>query len=183
MPNSINIPYSPGQVPTGVDGLPRFLADEFRRIQEALVAQPVALSVDETGDYTVGTVANWVRAFVGATPGWDVPGGNFDSTTGIWTCPQSGLYSITSELEVSPYGLGNKNYYAGIRIYRDSGGVITYRETTDGGVDNVPLGVTLAGLIPLLQGDQLAIEMTIVHETFVGTAPYDIGWQVLAVST
>ena len=183
MPNSINIPYTPGQVPTGVDGLPRFLADEFRRIQEALIAQPVAMAVDETGDYAVGTVENWVRVFVGATPSWDVPGGNFDSVTGIWTCPQSGLYSLDANLKVEPYGAGNKNYFAGVRIEIDRGGVITYKETTDGGVDNIPLGVQLAGLIPLLQGDKLAVEMTIVHETFVGTAPYDIGWQILAVST
>lgn len=182
MTRSIKLPYQPNIVPTDPAELPRWLDVELNKISLALVAQPVAMAIDETGDYVVYTFPNWGRVFVGVAPSWDVPGGNFDTATAIWTCPQSGLYSLDANLKVEPYGSGNKNYFAGVRIYRDSGGVITYKETTDGGVDNIPLGVQLAGLVPLLQGDQLAVEMTIVHETFVGTAPYDIGWQILWVA-
>jgi len=182
MPKSLPYVYKPDPSPYTLDDVPRYLEQELNRIAQALIAQPVAMAVEEVGDYIVYTFPNWVRVFVGVAPSWDVPGGDFDSATGYWTCPQRGLYSIDANLEVQPYGSGNKNYYAGVRIYRDAGGVITYNETTDGGVDDIPLGVNLSGLIPLDQGDILAVEITIVHETFVGTAPYDIGWQILRVS-
>ena len=144
MPKSLELPYYPNPVPTDPARLQQYLFDELNKIKTAFVAQPVALSVEEIDTYAVVTAPNWVVAFIGETPTWDVPGG-FDSVTGLWTCPQSGLYSADVQLEVAPFGAGNKQYYAGVRLYRDSGGAITYKETTDGGDDSVPLGVTLAG--------------------------------------
>jgi hypothetical protein len=182
MTRSLKEPYYPNPVPTDPARLQQYLFDEFNKIKDALVPQPVALAIEETDTYVVGTLPNWVQAFVGGTPAWDVPGGSFDSVTGFWTCPQQGLYSADIQLKVEPFGSGNKQYYAGVRLYKDSGGVVEYRETTDGGDDAVPLGVTLSGLLPLLQGDILGVEFTIVHDQFTGVADYNIGWQMLRVS-
>lgn len=182
MVKSVIPAYVPNIVPSGVEDLPRFLNEELERIRQAMQAQPVALAVEEVGDFAVTQIVTWERAFIGATPAWDIPGGNFDSATAQWTCPQTGLYSIDVQLEVAPFGAGNKNYYAGIRIYHLSGQTVDYRESSDGGVDNVPLGVNMAGLVPLTQGDVVAVDMTVVHDTWVGVAPYDIGWQMLSVS-
>ena len=178
MAKSLPIDYIPEPTPYTPDDIPRYLEQELNKIREALIAQAVALAVNESGTETVTTVPNWQFLFIGQTPTWDVPGGNFDPTTGFWTCPQSGLYSINASMEVQPFGLGNKFYYAGIRVYRDRGGVITYEESTDGGDDAVPLGVTIAIMVPLQQGDILGVESTIVHDQFVGDVDYTARWQI-----
>jgi hypothetical protein len=182
MSRSISIPYQPNIVPTDPNELPRWLDVELNKIALALIAQPVAMAVKDEGPVIIGPAINWQTLFIGNSPDWDVPGGDFNSTTGEWTCPESGLYSIDLQMEVAPFGLGNKNYYAGIAVVIDSGGTITRYESTDGGDDNIPLGVSLSGLAPLLQGDVLHTEGTIVHENQTGTVDVKIGWQVLNVS-
>ena len=184
MPKSIPLPYHPNPVPSQLDDVPRYLYDELVRIKEAFIEQPTAMAIETSFDYTVTTVLIWDRIFNDGVvvPTWDIPGGGFDNTTGEWTCPQDGLYSIDVQMTVQPYGAGNKDYYAGLRLYKDSGGVVEYRETTDGGDDAIPLGVTLSGLIPLLQGDVLAVDAAVVHDQFVGTTTVDVGWQILRQS-
>ena len=175
--------YDPNPVPSNLDDIPRFLFEELERIKVALYAQPVALSINETGTWAVTTVVTWETLFIGETPGWEVPGGGFDSTTGIWTCPQAGLYDFGLQAEIEPFGGGNKNYYAGLRLFvRHPDLSIDTYESTDGGADDVPLGVSLSGLIPLVSGDELLAEMTIVHEIFVGSVNYEARMQILRES-
>jgi hypothetical protein len=180
MSKSLSIDYQPEPTPYTIEDLPRYVEQELNKIAQALenASQPVALSVDEQGNFLVTTIVTWVQVLIGETAGWDVPGGSWDPTTGIYTVPQQGLYSVNAQLEVSPFGAGNKTYYAGLRLYRDRGGVVEFVESTDGGDDAIPLGVTISGLLPLLQGDRLGLEMTIVHDQFSGTAPYNVAMQI-----
>lgn len=182
MPRSLSVPYYPNPTPLDAEDLPRYLEDEVRRIREAMIAQPVAMTVDEIDSIVVTTDINWLQVFIGETADWDVPGGSWDPTTGVWTCPQSGLYSTDLQAEIQPFGAGNKNYYAGIAITRDRGGALLRWENTDGGDDAIPLGVTLSGLVPYLQGDKIHAELTVVHDQFVGVADYKISMQLLRVS-
>ena len=184
MSRSLPLPYNPNPVPSNRDDLPRYIYDELVRIKESFIAQPTALAIEDSFDYPVTTVLTWERMFDGGVvvPTWDVPGGGFDNTTGEWTCPQYGLYSVNVQMTVQPYGSGNKDYYAGLRLYIDRGGIIEYRESTDGGDDAIPLGVTLNGLLPIQQGDVLAVDAAVVHDIFVGVAPVDIAWQILRQS-
>jgi len=182
VPRSLVEPYYPHPAPDNPADLNRYIYLELIRIAEAIRAQPVALTVMEADDYTVGSVPAWTQVFLGADPDWDVPGGNFDPITGDGTCSQSGLYTLSAQLEVEPYGSGNKNYYAGIQVRIDRDAVITIHESTDGGVDNIPLGVSLSGQVPLLAGDIVSTYIDIVHETFTGVAPYEVNLQLLRVS-
>ena len=100
MSRSVVIPYTPNIVPSDPIDLPRYLDDELNRISQALVAQPVALSISDTGVITVTVLVNWQKVFVSVTPEWDVPGGDFDPTTGTWTCPQTGLYQLGYQCEI-----------------------------------------------------------------------------------
>ena len=181
MSRSLQIPYSPSAVPRNPDELPRFLEAEFRRIQTALLAEPVALSVQEEDAIAVTTAINWTDLFTGATPVWEIPGGSFDTTDGNWTCPQTGLYQVSLTLEVAPFGGGNKTYYAGVAIdwTGESSG---RRESTTGGDDEIPLGVSLVGMVFLYQGTELSFEFTIVHDQFSGVADYKAAAQILRVS-
>jgi hypothetical protein len=184
MTRSIPVPYYPYPIPTDINDIPRYLYEELQRIQIALVEQPTAFAIEDSADYTVTTILTWERLFDDGVivPSWDVPGGSFDNTTGEWTCPQSGLYDINAQMTVQPYGAGNKTYYAGLRLYRLRDQTVEYREATDGGDDAIPLGVTLNGLVPLLQGDVLALDAAVVHDQFVGVATVNVGWQILRES-
>lgn len=182
MARSLSVPYSPAPVPRNPDDLPRYLEDEFQRIRQALIAQPVAFTISEDYLIAIDTVENWQTVFIGVEPFWDIPGGGWDSTTGLWTCPQSGLYQLSVTLEVQAFGGGNKNYYAGLAI------VITGEdprrlESIDGGDDDVPLGVSLMGQVFLWQGDTLRFEATVVHENGTGNVDATVAAQVLRVSS
>lgn len=181
MTKSLSIPYAPNPVPGQVEDLPRYIYDELARIKEALVAQPVSFDIaNPDHQLAIGTTPNWEIGMIGIDPRWEVPGGEFDSATGRWTCPKSGLYQVNAHAEVAPFGSGNKIYYAGIRLQheRDLAIVETF-ESTDGGDDDIPLGVTLSGLVPLLQGDVLYTEWTAVHENQTGTVTAKAAWQIL----
>ena len=177
--------YYPLPVPTEPPGLPRYLEEELERIKNALYAEPVSLSVSDTGTITIDPTPGYERLFDDGTqtPTWEVPGGSFDNTTGEWTNPQDGLYSVGLQLPVDAFGPGNKTYFASTRItqVRDSA-IINQWEATDGGDDDVPLSVSQTGLVFLQAGDVLYTEAQAVHEQFTGTATYSVGWQILRTS-
>jgi hypothetical protein len=182
MPRSLKQPYYPHPVPTDITDLPRYLRDEFDRISNSLVPEPVALSVSEADAFLVTTVVTWADLFIGEVPGWEVPGGQFDQATGIWTNPKEGLYSIDLSMEVAPFGAGNKNYFAGVRILFTGPGAPITLTSTDGGDDSIPLGVTLSGLVPLNVGTTIECEATIVHDQFIGSADYFASLQIINVA-
>lgn len=182
MARSLSVPYSPAPVPRNPDDLPRYLEDEFQRIRQALIAQPVAFSIQEDGTLPVDNVLVWEQILIGTDAEWDVPGGGWDPVTGMWTCPQAGLYQITYSIEVGAFGSGNKNYYAAIAI-DISGSTVERYETTDGGDDDIPLGVILTGLVFMLQGALVQFEASVVHENQTGTVPGHAVAQILRVSS
>ena len=181
MSRDLQRPYAPFPVPNDAKDLPRYIAAELDRIRQAFLAQPVSLTVEETGTAAVTTAINWFDLFIGETPTWDIPGGGFDPVTGIWACPQGGLYTLGLSLEVRPFGGGNKTYYAGVAIDY-SGSSVGRFESTDGGNDAIPLGVGLNSQVPILQGTLLKCEATIVHNQFSGDADYKANLQILRVS-
>jgi hypothetical protein len=175
--------YYPLPVP-GNDEMARFLEEELERIRNALYAQPVAFTISETANLDVTTVPNWQRLFQISPPSWEVPGGEWNTLLAQWTCPQNGLYQHTVDFRVEPYGSGNKQYFAGIRLYRvpADGGATEVIEAVDSGQDDFPLGVTLPVQAPAYAGDIFYVEGTVVHETFVGVAPTEASWQLNRVS-
>lgn len=189
MPRSLPTPYRPAASPapsSNPGNIIRAVWDEFYRISNQIIAlgQPVAVTLQDSDTIPIGTVAVWERLFLNTTPTWDVPGGNFDPVTGEWTSPQRGLFDITCIMTVQPFGIGNKNYYAGLRVvkvFADGSPDVVY-EITDGGVDDIPLGVTIAIAVPMLRGDKLYFEGTAVHENQVGTVDVDVLAQILRVS-
>ena len=181
MPRSLPIPYAPNPVPSQLEDVPRYLYDELTRIKEALVAEPVAFAISDDTSEPIGPTINWQILFDdGQSPNWEFPGGEYDPATGRWTCPKGGLHSVDLQMEISAFGSGNKNYYGGLRVHVERDGlIIDTFESTDGGDDDIPLGVTLTGMIPLLQGDVVYCEATIVHENQTGLVDVSLGWQIL----
>lgn len=182
MARNVPLPYDPDQVPSQVEDLPRFLETELYRIATAMQANAVSFAIHHPVETVpIGTTPNWAVMFDdGTLPSWDFPGGDFDPNTGIWVCPQDGLYHMATQLEVAPFGSGNKMYYAGIRLHQERQSVsVNVWEAFDGGDDNIPLGVALTVLIPALQGDVFYTESTAVHENQTGTVEAKAGWQII----
>ena len=184
MTKSLPIDYYPAPVPTDPAELPRYIDQELSRIRNALIAQPVALTITETSTINVTTTPNWQRLFQIDEPSWEVPGGTWNRLTAEWICPAIGLYQAIVDLRVAPYGSGNKVYYAGIRLYTEPvGEVATFIEAVDSGDDAFRLGVTLPVQIPLAQGTKVWVEGTVVHDQFVGTTTADSSLQLFRVSS
>ena len=181
MSRSLQTEYYPGPVPRNSDDLPRYLESEFTRIRESLIAQPVALTIQNAGPLDIGALLNWQNPFIGIDATWDVPGGSWDPITGIWTCPQMGLYQASGALEIDPFGTGNKNYYAGIQM-TTTGVIPGVQESFDGGDDDIPLGVSFIGQRFLSAGDALEMKITAVHENQTGTVDAASHLQILRVS-
>ena len=186
MSKPVQAPYTPLLPPQteGNEDLTRYLYEELTRIKEALAADPVALTVSETSVITVTTVINWQRIFILALVNWDYPGGTWDNIAAEWTCPQVGLYSFTVDLRVEPYGAGNKNYYAGIRlnIVRADGSGTDTLESIDSGDDNFMLGVTLPAQLVIFSGDVVYVTATVVHDQFIGDATINSSMQIHRIS-
>ena len=177
--------YYPLPIPSDVAGLPRFLEEELERIKNALYAQPVALTVEEQALADVTLLPNWQRLFDGGTtPIWEVPGGNFDNTTGEWTCPRDGLYQAFVSLRVEAFGTGNKSYYAGLRMTKANadGSPNKVIEAADSGVDDFVLTVDLQFQTSVQAGAVLYVEGTSVHDQFTGTTDTTARWQLSRVS-
>ena len=185
MTKSLPIDYKPEPTPYTLEDIPRYLEREFQRIAEALAEQPVALTVAETSIVTVTTIVSWQRLFSDSiVPSWEVPGGSWTSPPGQWVCPTQGLYQVIADLRVEPYGAGNKIYYAGVRvvIVHADGSPDTVVEAIDSGADDFMLGITLPVQVPLLQGDVVYFEATVVHDQFIGDTEIDSSAQLFRVS-
>ena len=183
MVKSIPEEYRPAPNPANVEELPRYVFQELNKIANALKAQPTAFTISETSTVNVTTAVNWQRLYIGVDASWDIPGGAWDPGPAEWTCPQSGLYQVIADTRVQPFGAGNKMYYAGLALLiLEPDLTLTRFETTDGGDDSVPLGVTMAFQLPISIGTRIYFEATAVHDQFSGTTAADSSAQVLRVS-
>ena len=159
--------YHPGNLPDSLPGLIQFLYDELWRIADALNRFPVGLNVDETLlAVPISPVPAEYRLFEGETAALDLPGGGWDVPLGEWTVPLNGLYQINMNTVIDPFGSGNKDYAAKLRLYIDD--VETW-SNTDVGDDAFPLSCSLAisGLISRESVVRASIEL--VHDQFTGT--------------
>ena len=159
--------YSPGNLPDSPDGLIEFLYDELPRIATAMNEFPVGINVrEEDPAVPVELVPVEFRLFEGETPLFDLPGGSWDIPLGEWTCPASGLYTINAISVVAPFGAGNKDYAALLRIYVDD---VETLSSGDVGQDNFDLTSSIALSTFITRESVIRATITLVHDQFTGT--------------
>jgi len=172
---STPLPYSPASPPPAEAGeVSRAAWDEFYRL--ALILQnlqsPSALSAACAELVTAQATTVWDRLFnEGVTYSWENPKGTLDTATGIWTCPEEGLYSIEIILEASPFpSPATKEYTASLQttIHPADGGPDLVFVSQNGGIDTQALRVNASFLRPLYRGDQLWAAADLTHATKTG---------------
>lgn len=158
--------YQPGNLPETLPGLLSFLYDELWRIARALNAFPIGMNVREDAiAVPVDTTPTEHRLFENVTPTLDLPGGNFNEPLGEWTAPASGIYQVNVNSVVDPFGAGNKDYAAKLRIYIDD---IEAWSNTDVGDDAYTLSCSMAISGLLERGEVIRFTLELVHEQFTG---------------
>lgn len=161
--------YTPASVPS-VEGLPQFLYDELWRIATAIEPFPITLNIKMLGMLVgIGPTPTSSRLFLGIDPLQENPGGQWDSALAEWVCDVTGVYQMSVNLLIEPFGAGNKDYLAQVFIYTEEDGLP--REiwhSTDTGIDNMELGVAISLAGPLTKGDKLWAEAVLMHELFTG---------------
>ena len=170
------IPYSPGS-PPGADtqSLSRATWDELFRIAQTLIDldRPAAIEGSSSELVTVSAGTVWDRLFDEAgSIQYEHPSGQIDLTTGIWTCPQEGLYLILPVIEVPAFpSPASKLYRASLRttLKYASGAPDKVITANVGGDDRVPLRLQPVFLWPLVRGDQVWFDLDLTHETKTGS--------------
>jgi len=163
--------YRPGELPTELPALITHLYDEFARIAQALNEFPAGITVSEAAtDVPVSTIPEEYRLFEGETPQYDLPGGGWNVAAGEWTVPLNGIYQININSTVAPFGAGNKDWLAEVRLYSDD--VLAF-ESTSAGQDNFPLTCSMAISSLLVRESVLRATLTLVHDSFVGLVDVD----------
>ena len=176
--NQRSIPevYVPGVPPEDFKDWPRWLDDELNRIRQALEANPVYLVVAGTGNIAISPTPNTIILGIGDTPTFEFPGGEWDSATAIWTCPQEGVYQANASVTIQPFGTGNKTYAATLEVFIDG---ILRGSVTSGGLDDIQLTVTFAVPRPVLLGENVQLKLTTQHAQFTGNSNYDWSFSML----
>jgi hypothetical protein len=173
---STPIPYTPANPPApNAPDLSRATWDELYRIATEFnnLGNPAALSATCSEPVTVEATSNWDRLFnENVIYDWEQPTGTLDTATGVWTCPQEGLYQIDVILEAPPFpSPATKEYTASLRttLHPVSGGPDVVAVSQNGGIDTQSLRVNASFLRPLYRGDQLWIDADLTHATKTGT--------------
>jgi hypothetical protein len=174
---STPIPYSPAPPPFGdnTPQLSRATWDELYRIAERFISldKPAAMALTSTETIAVQAATVWTRIFdSGVQYDWEAPQGQHAAATGIWTCPQEGLYAVTVVCEVPAFpNAGNRIYEATLRTtWRPADGSpdkVVLSKT--GGPDEVALRLIADFLRPMNKGDQLWFDLDLTEETFTGS--------------
>jgi hypothetical protein len=170
-------PYFPSPSPyvENQEVLTRAVWDEFFRIQQALIDidRPTAISAVCKEPVTVEATQNWDRMFDEAVSyDWQLPSGTLNTTTGVWTCPQEGLYQISATVEAPPFpSPATKEYTVSIRLTKHpvDGSPDVVIIAQDSGIDTQAVRVSAGGLRPLATGDQLWMDADLTHQTKTGT--------------
>ena len=183
---STALPYTPSNPPAqGAKDLSRATWDELYRIAGSLSAlqEPSALSASCSELVAVQAATAWDRLFnEGVTYSWQNPGGTLDITTGVWTCPQEGLYSITVTAEAAPFpSPAIKSYTISLRttLQPFGGGAAVSNTSQSGGLDDVSLQVFSTYLIPLYRGDTLVVDVDLTHATKTGNIQVKGGLRIV----
>ena len=168
--------YVPGLIPDNPAALIQFLQDELPRISAAMNRFPNGVGVDANYPAVpVTTVPTEYRLFEGALSNYDLPGGGWDPTTGEWTCAASGLYQINLNAVVSPFGLGNKDYGATLRLYIND---VEQWTSPAVGDDAYQLTCSISVSGRLVRESVIRATITIAHDSFTGNCPVDANMSI-----
>ena len=179
MTKIVQQPYYHTNPPEKMEDWSRWLDDELQRIQEALKADPVILSVNDADTMPIGVTPTTRILGLGDTPIIDVPGGSWDPVTAIWTNPLGAIYNVAAQVFIAAFGPGNKSYSASIEVNELAPTPQLLTVSFDGGSDDVPLGISLNQPLLILAGTTLQFSLTTVHEQFTGTIDFTATMSIL----
>jgi len=167
MPKRPSERYVPGDIPDTLPGLIQFLYDELPRIAQALNEFPVGVNVQQSvPGVPINLIPTTFNLFIGEPFDFDLPGGGWNSATGEWTAPVSGLYQLNLVADVTPFGTGNKDYAANLEFLVND---LVVFSAGNVGQDDFRLGTAIAISSFLTRGDVLRATITLVHDSFVGS--------------
>lgn len=165
------LPYVPSNPPAGMD---RAVWDEFYKLQQALIDldRPVALAINSSEYIAVTPTLTYDRLFdENVFYEYQLPLGMFDTTTGIFTAQQEGLYTVDIVIEIPAFpNPGSRNYTATLRTTKSpaNGDPDIELISTAGGPDEAPLRFSASILRPLNSGDRVWFDLDLTEETFTG---------------
>lgn len=152
----------------------RSVWDEFYRIAERFVSidKPAAMALTSTETVPVQATTVWTRLFDTALVyDWQAPGAQHDPATGVWTCPQEGLYAVTVVIEVPAFPQpGSRIYEATLRTTARpiAGGPDKVVLSKTGGPDEAALRLVADFLRPLNRGDQVWFDLDLTEVNYTG---------------
>jgi hypothetical protein len=187
----LSLPYRPGN-PAGPGASQeeqmRAVWEELNRIAitTAAIDQPASAAAQVGGLFPVTATEIWTRLYDGdfTFPPWSRPPDAYDTTTGIYTVQDEGLYTSTTEFNVEPFPVpGIRVYYLGLRLtVVPVVGPPNELYAHNGGNDTVAGSVTMAITGSLVEGTQLYWDGTIVHDSTTGDVGYSGTMSILRVS-
>jgi hypothetical protein len=166
------IPYTPGEPPASTTdpNLARATWEELYRIRQALadIDRPVSVVVLGDDVLAMNQAPTFERLLdETVTVPWEQPPGQFNFTTGVWTCPTEGLYLITPRMACPAVPTPQiKSLTVTLRLTVDYINPATPNlvlTVDDSGLDDSPTVVAGVFLLPLVQGDQLWVDGTLQH--------------------
>jgi hypothetical protein len=149
----------------------RAVWDELQRIGLSFsdIDRPLSMSAHGADTIQVGATATY-STMLNASPtvDWQQPGDTFNPGTGVWTCPQEGLYLINATIVSNPFAApATKSYQVSLRLTKagSAAGVYTFG---GGGVDDQFVTAAATLLLPMQQGDTLVMTGAGIHATKTG---------------
>jgi hypothetical protein len=174
---STSVPYSPANPPytDKAQDLSRATWDELYRIAErfSAIEQPAAIAVTGTEVCTIQPAEVWQRLFDGTKIyDWERPGAQLDQATGVWTCPQEGLYLFNIVIEIPPFpSPGSRLYEATLRTTGRpaAGGADRIVFSKTGSPDEATMRLVASFLRPLYRGDEIWWDLDLTEEAYTGS--------------
>jgi hypothetical protein len=172
--------YTPSIAPTNPEDMRWWIEEELHRIALAINFQNTLIAIEGDGIIEASPIPNSVILGIGDDPVIEVPaGGAWNTITGEWTVSETGIYTISADVNVDGFGSGNRDYEVDLNVLVD-GLLKTSNGTT--GRDEYQTLVMIAQPILLIEGERVQIEFLIVHDQFTGNAPYTYEFSYLKVN-
>ena len=186
---SIILPYVPSAPPGGIrpEDFTRAAWDEFYRIQRALIDldRPAASSLSCSESVSIQAGVVYDRLFnENVTTIFEQPGGQTDTATGIWTCPQEGLYYSSSEVNAPAFPTASvKDYTMTLRTTLvPISGPNVVKIAVVVVPDTLPLRLVGIVLLALNRGDQIYQDVDLTHSTAVGAVTVKASREIIRQS-
>ena len=145
--------YVPAPVPNKLEDLPRYLEDELYRIKDTYRVPFLNYTILHDTTLLVPLTDTPVFGRLFDDPPLDneldLPPEQFDDTTGVWTCVDTGIYDISCTLGATAPGAGNKQWT--LVLQTTVAGIV--RESISGNLDNFDLSVSAGYIFPLNVGE------------------------------